>query len=294
MSFADQLREELLSLPLKKPCCRLAATAGFLFSASLSGKREVTLRFKNEQVADCAISLLSGQYGPNYTVRESGKCGHRYFDVTLSSPACAKRVQALQKDGFLLPTCEGCKSAFLRSVFLTSGTMSDPRKSLHLEFLLSEDCADKFSRYLTELGYAPKRVVRPNGVGVYYKDGSSIEDLTLQMGSHHVVYDLMNTRIERDIRNNENRATNCVASNIGRYVSASQKQVEAIDFLLRTGAFELLDMPLQITARLRYDNPDATLAELSALHQPAVSKSGVNHRLSRILEEAEKNGGGRA
>lgn len=294
MSFADRLREELMSLPVKKPCCRLSATAGFLFAASLSGKREVTLRLKHAQVADYALSLLSGQYGKNIAVAESGKCGHRYFDLTIASPACAKRVQALEQEGFSIPACEGCKSAFLRSAFLGFGTMSDPEKSLHLEFSLPDGPADKLVSYLTGLGYPPKRVARPNGIGIYYKDGASIEDLTLQMGSHHVVFDLMNTRIERDIRNNENRATNCVASNIGRYVSASQKQVEAIEFLMRSGFIDLLDMPLQITARLRYDNPDATLAELSALHQPTVSKSGVNHRLQRILEEAEKRGGGRA
>lgn len=293
MSFAENLRAELIALPYKKPCCRLAATAGLLFSASLSGKREVALRLKSEQVAVYAASLLSGQYGQNITTVESGKCGHRYFDLTISSHACAKHLQSLVQDGVEHYSCDGCRGAFLRSAFLTSGTISDPHKSFHLEFSLPEARAKAFSAFLKGLGYSPKCVVRPSGVGVYFKDGASIEDLILQMGSHHVVYDLMNTRIERDIRNNENRATNCVASNIGRYVSASQKQLDAISFLMSTGRLEEMDMPLQITAKLRYDNPDATLAELAELHIPAISRSGVNHRLAKILEEAEKNGGGR-
>lgn len=293
MSFAEELRAELIALPQKKPCCRFAATSGFLFSATCSGKKEVALRLKSQEVADYAVSLLTGQYGQNVALLESGKCGHRYYDLTISSHACAKRVQSLVERGVEHYSCDGCKSAFLRSVFLTAGTVSDPHKSFHLEFSLPKERTTLFMAYLTELGYSPKCVDRPGGSGVYFKNGASIEDLILQMGSHHAIYELMNTRIERDIRNNENRATNCVARNIERYVSASQKQLEAIEFLMREGVFEQLDPSLQITAKLRYDNPDATLAELSELHHPAVSKSGVNHRLARILEEAEKNRGGR-
>ncbi len=293
MSFAEELRAELIALPQKKPCCRTSATAGFLFSATFSGKNEVTLRLKSKEVADYALALLAGQYGQNSSLCESGRCGHRYYDLTIASHACAKRLQNLIENGVEHYSCDGCKSAFLRSVFLTAGTVSDPHKSFHLEFSMPHERAKTFMEYLTELGYSPKCVDRPSGSGVYFKDGASIEDLILQMGSHHAIYDLMNTRIERDIRNNENRATNCVAKNIERYVSASKKQLDAIEFLMRKGLFEQLDPSLQITAKLRYDNPDATLAELSELHAPTVSKSGVNHRLQRILEEAEKNGGGR-
>lgn len=294
MSFADGLREELVSLPQKKPCCRASAAMGLLLSARLSSKREVSLRLKSKLVSDYALSLLLGQYGKNITLEESGKCGHRYYNLTVSSPACAKKLQSLLLEGVGELSCESCKSAFLRSVFLTTGTVNDPKKSLHLEFALEEDRAKILVDYLMGLGYAPKCRKKPCGVGVYFKDGVSIEDLILQMGSHHLVYELMNTRIERDIRNNENRATNCVTRNIEKYVSASQKQVEAIAFLLETGLFDRLDMPLQITAKLRYENPDATLSELAGMHSPAVSRSGVNHRLQKILEEAEKNGGGRS
>ncbi|MBQ7173392.1 MAG: DNA-binding protein WhiA [Clostridia bacterium] len=293
MSFANSLREELVSLPIKKPCCRAFATMGLLLSANLFGKREILLRTGNRSVADYAIALLSSQYGKNITVAESGKCGHRYFDLTVASPACAKKLQSLLSDEPLKSSCESCKGAFLRSVFLTSGTVNDPKKSLHLEFTLGEERAKILAAFLTDLGYPPKCRKKPGGVGIYYKDGASIEDLILQAGSHHVVYELMNTRIERDIRNNENRATNCVTSNIEKYVSASQKQVEAIAFLLSQGLFDRLDTPLQITAKLRYENPDATLSELASMHTPAVSRSGVNHRLQKIIEEAEKNGGGR-
>lgn len=294
MSFADRLREEFLSLSQKKACCRASAALGLLLSADLSGKREVALRLKSQPVAEFALSLLSGQYGKNITVEESGKCGHRYFDLTVASPACAKRLQSLLSGGVEFFSCDSCKSAFLRSVFLTTGTVSDPRKSLHLEFSLKEDRARLLCDYLNALGYPPKCRKKPEGVGVYYKDGASIEDLILQMGSHHAVFDMINTRIEREIRNNENRATNCVTKNIEKYISASQKQVEAVAFLIEKGLFDRLDTPLQITAKLRYENPDATLSELAKLHHPAVSRSGVNHRLQKILEEAEKNGGGRA
>ena len=97
----------------------------------------------------------------------------------------------------------------------------------------------------------------------------------------------INSRIERDIRNNENRATNCVAKNIEKTVSAATRQMESINRLMETGRMDSLPESLQQTARVRYQNPDATLDELALRHEPPISKSGLNHRLKKLLDEAE-------
>ena len=107
------------------------------------------------------------------------------------------------------------------------------------------------------------------------------------MGSQHMIFEIINNRIEREIRNNENRATNCVAKNIEKSVSAAARQIEAIGLLMKTGRFERLSEGLRVTAMVRYHNPDATLDELVELHEPPISKSGLNHRLKKLLEEAE-------
>ena len=100
--------------------------------------------------------------------------------------------------------------------------------------------------------------------------------------------EIMNLRIERDIRNQENRATNCVTKNIEKSVSASAKQMDAIEKLILSGMLAQLPETIRITARLRAENPDASLEELRNLHVPPITKSGLNHRLQKILAEADK------
>ena len=100
---------------------------------------------------------------------------------------------------------------------------------------------------------------------------------------------MTNVSIERDIRNNENRATNCVTRNISRSVGATIKQVEAIKYLLENDKIALLGDELEYTARLRIENDSASLSELAALHEPPISKSGLNSRLSKILAIAERH-----
>ena len=101
------------------------------------------------------------------------------------------------------------------------------------------------------------------------------------------MFAIINNRIARDIRNNENRATNCVAKNIEKSISAATRQVEAINKILEHNRLDTLPESLRVTALLRYRNPDATLDELVLLHVPPISKSGLNHRLQKLQEIAE-------
>ena len=295
MSFADELRAELCELPVKKPCCRRALGAGLLLCAKRDSGRRVLLRCREETVASLTADVLEKTYAKAPIVTLNGSHGHRYWDMELPSPAAAKLVGQLQAgecdlDAILkLSACEGCRSAFLRGAFLNAGTVSDPQKSTHLELLLPEgvgECA--LTSFLEENGYPPKRTERKGNVGLYFKDATSLGDLLTLMGSHHIIFEFYNTRIERDIRNNENRATNCVARNIEKSIAAAQRQMEAIGTLLEHGKLDALPEPLRVTALLRYRNPDATLDELKDLHVPPISKSGLNHRLQKLVEAAEK------
>ena len=108
------------------------------------------------------------------------------------------------------------------------------------------------------------------------------------MGAQHTVFEIMNSRIEREIRNNENRATNCVAKNIEKTISAAQRQIEAINLLMEHNRLDTLPEPLRVTAMVRYHNPDATLDELVYRHDPPISKSGLNHRLKKIQDAADE------
>ncbi len=297
MSFADTLREELFALPIKKNCCRRAFCAGALLIAERQSAQTVTLKCRFSASAPLIKSSIETVFAKDVTEEEQAYHGHRATVLTVSSPACAKLVSHLQAeradaDAILkFSSCENCRSAFLRGAFLCMGSMNDPQKSSHLEFSMSGGRGERvLSSFLEDVGYPPRRIERTAGVGLYYKDSASIADLLTLLGSVHLVFEYYNTRIERDIRNNENRATNCVARNIEKSISAAARQMEAIGILMDTGRLDGLEEGLRATALLRYRNPDATLDELRALHVPPISKSGLNHRLQKLLDIAHEYG----
>ena len=292
MSFADELREELAEIAVKKPCCRKALTAALLWSAEIDETKTAHVIYKQEVTAALATQMIRASYGKAPEEKSFGKCGHRFWELSFFAPSFYKSYKQLESGVLTLSelvdtTCEGCRSAFLRGLFLASGSVNDPHKNFHLEMLQSVSRVSLTEQFLSDCGYPPKRITRPKGVGLYYKESAAVEDLLALMGAQHTIFEVINSRIEREIRNNENRATNCVAKNIEKTIFAATRHMEAINKLMEHGKLENLPEGVKNTAMLRYRNPDATLDELARMHEPTISKSGLNHRLQKILDAAE-------
>ena len=144
-------------------------------------------------------------------------------------------------------------------------------------------------KVIEENGLVPPSKTKRNGkIGLFYRNESAIEDFLTTCGASHMLFTLFNSQIEKDIRNLENRATNCVTKNILRSVEAAHQQAIAIEKLKEFGFFDELPKEVQITAELRLDNQETPLSELALMHTPPISKSGLNHRLARIVEEAKR------
>ena len=290
MSFADEVRDELYEGIPKKPCCRRALAAGLLLGAEAEDKT-VTARFPSEACTDYAEEVFRAQFGRGVTfARQPLPRGSRL--AVFSSPAAVKLLHVMREQSDaserLTGGCEGCPSAFLHGAFLSAGTVNDPHRSIHLEFFLRVPAyLPLVTAVLAECGYPPRTVARENGTGLYYKDGTSVEDLLTLCGAGRVAMELMNVRFERQLRGEENRATNCLTKNISKTVTAAMRQVDAIRALRRSGRLSGLPAGVQETAALREENPEVSLEELCALHTPPITKSGLNHRLKRLLEEAE-------
>jgi DNA-binding protein WhiA len=168
--------------------------------------------------------------------------------------------------------------------------VNDPQKNYHLEFSLPAAMEERLSAlyaFMLRNGFTPKRVSRSTRNGIYFKGNGVISDVLYWIGAVKAGFDFANGCIEKDIRNYENRATNCVATNISKSVGASQKHIAAIRRLERAGQLQALPDELYETAILRLLHEDATLSELALLHQPPISKSGLNHRLQKICSFAE-------
>ena len=191
-----------------------------------------------------------------------------------------KVTDVIDTDNF---ACDDCKKYFLRGIFLMYGTITDPDKSYHLELILpNETLANSLMDLLSNDGLTPKKTVRKNNYILYYKESDIIVDFLNIIGANKSAFRIMNVRIEKEIRNNTNRLVNCDTANIDKTVSAAIYQIDAINTLITTGEINNLPNELRETAYLRLNNPDITLNELAELHNPPISKSGVDYRLRKL------------
>ncbi|MBP3667312.1 MAG: DNA-binding protein WhiA [Clostridia bacterium] len=305
MSFTSDIRDELGQLPIKPLCCRRAYLYGLIYGAEVA---EDTVMATFPVVKDAAyhpheqaVSLIHTLFSREASVSFISRGAHRYAHLTFHFKAAAKNLRTMAE----LPEaeaecetlarhmgfkCEHCAAHFLRGVFISSGTVNDPAKSYHLEIKLPSDGrVEPLRILLAESGYEGGQTGRNGLSGLFFKSGNTIQELLAFMGATSSVFDFFNAQIERSIRNDENRATNCVTENINRAIRTGAKHLAAIQYLEDHDLIPALPENLQFTARLRLNNPDITLSELAELHFPPVSKSGVYHRLEKVMAFYEKN-----
>ena len=181
-----------------------------------------------------------------------------------------------------------CARAYLRGAFLSVGSMSDPEKSYHLEFVCNERAqAEQLRDIVQEFQIEAKVIKRKKYDVVYLKEGAGIVDLLNVIGAHVSLMNLENLRIVKEMRNSINRRVNCETANISKTVTAASKQIEDILLIRDKYGFENLPDNLRQMAEIRLEYPDAALKELGAYLEPSVGKSGVNHRLRRLSEIAD-------
>ena len=182
-----------------------------------------------------------------------------------------------------------CRRNYLGTLFLCCGSVSNPRKEYHLEWSCTDrEQASQLQEILLSFGKEAKAVLRKKFYVVYLKDSTDIVDLLNLMGASVSMMEMENQRILKELRNSVNRRVNCEAANIGKTVSASRKQINDIRFLEEAGILRTLPESLRKMAELRLQYPDTPLRELGDLAVPPIGKSGVNHRLRRLTEIAQK------
>ncbi|MBE6011529.1 DNA-binding protein WhiA [Anaeropeptidivorans aminofermentans] len=182
-----------------------------------------------------------------------------------------------------------CKRSYLRTVFLTNGSISDPLKSYHLEFVFSdEEKPYEISKLLEAFELSSKIIKRKNNFVLYLKEADNIADLLNIMGAHGSLLDFEGIRVIKDVSNNVNRKVNFETANLNKTISASVLQIEDINFIEEKKGLSYLSEQLLEVALMRLEYPNATLKEIGEKLMPKISKSGVNHRLRKISDIAEK------
>ena len=292
MSFSQEVKNELLEIEYEKSCCEKALLYGLcIFSKSFS-VLGINIQTENERIARLFRKLIKKYCNVNCFIKSSPK--GRSFSVNIDEKSQCDKILGVfghNEVGSLKINhsnfdCTDCVNAFLAGAFLACGTVSDPKKDYHLEFTVPfSNLSKSLVTFLEEMELTPKLSNRKGYNIVYFKGSQAIEDCLYLMGASSAMFEMMNIEIVKDFRNKANRTANCEAANIERTVKASFAHIEAIEKIEKIKGLDYLKKDLKEMAVLRKENPELSLSELSKLS--GLSRSGVNHRLNKILEIAQ-------
>ncbi|MBC8531368.1 DNA-binding protein WhiA [Gehongia tenuis] len=313
MSFSSEIKEELVHVGVKRSCCIRAELTALIQMAGtihLKGMRHLalTINTENGAVARRAFSFLKKRYGiqPQIQMTEhtQPKKSHVYeLMVDAEDALRVLRDTGIVEDdgdGFFnlnwriqpsVVESECCKRAYLRGAFLGRGSMADPEKMYHLEFVVDrEELAASLVELLQKKEINAKAIPRKDHFVVYLKEGEHVIRLLSMMGAHGALLEVENIRILKDMRNNVNRKVNCETANINKTVNTAVRQIECIRLVEQRIGFDRLSPNLRQIAELRLNYPDASLQELGAMLDKPIGKAGVHHRLRKLEEMANDLG----
>lgn len=309
MSFSGEVKEELSRQFHKSRHCQIAEIAAILgFVGRLEdvqGRKILRIYTENLSLARKYFILMRRTFHANVSIAVRQNVylrKSRIFVISLLVPDEVRKVllavkwqnengKDIRSEGVvnrLLVQNSCCRRAFIRGAFLSAGSMSDPEKSYHLEFVCSDQQkAEHLREIINSFEMEAKIVLRKKSYVVYLKEGAQIVDMLNIMGAHVALMNLENVRILKEMRNSVNRQVNCETANINKTVSAAVKQVEDINYIKSVRGLDSLSDGLREIALLRLEYPEAALKELGSYLEPPVGKSGVNHRLRKLSEIAE-------
>lgn len=316
MSFSATTKNELSRIPIADSCCSIAELAALVRmngTIQISGMKKINLKFttENAAIARRIFSLLKTIYDTDVEVmvrrNKQLKKNNNYL-IVINNKEISKKIledvgfisveSSFFNPNFMIPEeliknrC--CKRAYIRGAFLGGGSISNPEKTYHLEFVTSnEEHAIDLSNVINSFGLNSKIVTRKENYVVYIKEGEQIVDLLNIIGAHQALLKLEDIRVLKNVRNNINRIVNCETANLSKTIDASMRQIESIKYIENTIGLEKLPDNLREIAELRLEYSEASLKELGMMLEPPVGKSGVNHRFKKIEEFADKLRGDR-
>lgn len=306
MSFASETKKELTNLEIK-PCCTQAELSALIRmngSMSFSNRKLIVdIQTENAAIARRIYTLIKKSYDVpvELLVRKKMRLKkNNVYIVRLSQQA--KEILEDMKilgEGFTfihdiasdLVKKKCCKRSYLRGAFLAGGSVNNPEtSSYHLEIAsLYKEHNDSLCELMNKFGLNSKTLERKKGYITYLKEAEKITEYLNIIGAVNALLRFEDVRIVRDMRNSVNRLVNCETANLNKTIGASIRQVENIRYINDTVGLHILPEKLREIAELRLHYTDVTLKELGEMVTGGtISKSGINHRLRKIDEIAEK------
>lgn len=311
MSFSKEVKEELSrQMPMARHCqiAEIAAIISFCGNVCISSGDRYSIKIHTEKLSVARkcftlvkktfniyteISIRQNAYlkkSKTYTIFIKGhEDALRILQATklLDENHEVEENLSIVNNVVIMQSC--CKRAFIRGAFLAAGSISTPQKFYHFEIVCqSMEKARQLQGIIQTFNIDAKIVVRKKYYVVYIKEGSGIVEILNVMEAHVALMNLENVRILKEMRNFVNRQVNCETANLNKTISAAVKQIEDIRYIEANAGLSNLPENLEEIARVRLENSEASLKELGTMLSPPVGKSGVNHRLRKLSEIAEK------
>ena len=293
MSFSSEAKAELCRTGFGGGCCARAELYGVLLHCNTFTPQEVRVITESGDFAERLPGLLDRAFGVRFD-RLPGEGEQKYIFQITEMEKISRMIDAFGFDSRQSPVLhincglleeECCRAAFLRGAFLAGGSITEPSKRYHLELVTSHAQASReLAALLTDMGRQPRQTARSGCQVTYFKSSGQIEELLTVMGAPRSALELKNTRAEKQLRNGVNRRVNCEAANLDKAVDAAQEQLLAIRRLYELDRVEGLSAQLKETIILRETSPDLTLSQLAEEFDPPITKSGLNHRLRKLVE----------
>lgn len=296
MSFATNLKDELCKDVPEQESAIHALLYGFLLFSHKFSAEEISFSVVHEPTARLFAEALATHCGISAKINFRERARGTLYKVSIEKASERKKVLDAFYHAPKEPTLrinranienEEDVQYFLRGAYLVCGSLTDPNKEYHLEFDVSymNLCKD-LSTLIGEVLPQPKSTIRRGAYIVYYKESENIEDMITYIGAMMSSLEMMNIKIEKDIKNRVNRRVNCENANMDKTLNASLRQVEDIKYIFEKKEEGFLPDELLQVAKIRLENPEMSLKELCESVEPPLSRSGVNHRLKKISEIA--------
>lgn len=294
MSFAGDVKTELCRGTINRKCCAQAECYGILLYCNTFSTREIRIITESEALVQRLPVLFKKAFKITFDRLPDGD-GKNIFAITDREKLDTIRqafgggpgALALHINfGVLEERC--CRIAFLRGAFLAGGSVTDPLKGYHLELSTSHHSVSReMLALMREMSLEPKAAPRKGNAVIYFKQSDRIEDFLTSIGAPLSAMEVMNAKLEKNLRGSVNRRVNCDAANMDKVVEAAMAQVDAIRRLEEQGGLTTLPEKLREAAQLRLAHPQDTLSQLAQRCDPPITKSALNHRLRKLVELAK-------
>ncbi len=304
MSFSTKTKNEITTLKSTKSEM-IALLSGFIRNNGSVSNNTLYLTTENNNIAKLISEYINSVYGVNVKIEKTEnlnlfKNKLNLLKITDNLEFILQDIGYYDKENNYLDTIPnyivGANEeirAYLRGVFLCSGSINDPNSSYHMELSISKKEEAVFVQRLINIFDLNSKILsRDKGYMIYIKEAEKISDYLKILGANKAVMDYENVRIYHEKKNKTNRLNNCEQANTDKIIQTAAKQIKQIEYLKKMDVIELLDDKTLELAEYRLRYPESSLQELAEIisleTRKPITKSGLNHRFRKINELVDK------